>query len=256
MSSRLLQWVLVIAFLVAPQAAGRALGLTTEPQAALGLLLLQGVVLAVAGLAGRVWRKWEERLADRLDEGLLRLLSGYGRRYRRHLWHRHQYFDVKGLSFQGPYNLGLNQVFVELGVGAQPPHQASADPLRQTNLRGLPDPVGLPATGRHAIWAFLGGRAAGGHNLVVIGPPGSGKTTLLKHIALTLARRSRFQRDGVVSRWKRDLPILLFLRDHAQAIQDKSDYTLPQAIQDSLARWGPAAPPGWFESRLTNGRCP
>jgi hypothetical protein len=172
---------------------------------------------------------------------------GYRKRYLQHLVYRHRDFDVKGLSTQGTFTLELERVFVDLRVAPLPAHAASADPIH-----ALPKEL---RTGGHAIWAYLGRKRATGRHLAVIGPPGSGKTTLLKHVTLMLAAERRQRRQaGAPNR----LPILLFLRDHAEQIGEEDadpGYDLLHALRDSLTRWGgPGAPAGWFERRLRAGR--
>jgi energy-coupling factor transporter ATP-binding protein EcfA2 len=152
---------------------------------------------------------------------------------------------VKGLSTLGAYTLELNQVFVELSI----------DPatLRQMS----PNPVQVPqalAEGSHSIWDYLASAPLTNQHLVMIGPPGSGKTTLLKHITLTLV--SHQKQHHRQARIPHKLPILLFLRDHAQAIKEKSDYSLVDALHDHLKKWEQPLPPeGWVKSQLTRGRC-
>ena len=55
--------------------------------------------------------------------------------------------ELEHLTLQGPHNLDLQRVFVELTIGAQAPDKTSPDPLRSISqeLR----------TGRHDIWSFL-----------------------------------------------------------------------------------------------------
>lgn len=277
------------------------------------------------------------------DEGRLHRWQwpswGYEKRYRQYIIDRHQYFDVKGLNFQGPFNLALSQIFVELSLDSQSPHDAEAAVI----------PVEL-RHGRHTIWALLQAKQMASHSLVIIGVPGSGKTTLLKYISLVLAgNRRRRQQLGVPDK----LPMLLFLRDHARAIATEaqsanrasnhtkglgglsqllidrlsdtdlrqlclaltvnyeglpvggtrekiielltylnnrnrlaelletgqklrpdilwkefenaatsneavaalSRYSLVDAIEDSLLRWGPPPPTGWLERKLSRGQC-
>jgi energy-coupling factor transporter ATP-binding protein EcfA2 len=126
-------------------------------------------------------------------------------------------------------------------------------PLRQMS----PNPVQVPqalAEGSHSIWDYLASAPLTNQNLVIIGPPGSGKTTLLKHITLTLVSYRRHHHHQ--ARILHKLPILLFLRDHAQAIKEKSDYSLVDALHDHLKKWEQPLPPeGWVKSQLTRGRC-
>jgi hypothetical protein len=196
-------------------------------------------LVAVLYLGGRL--AWEIRRF--VLAGRERARPFFGRRYREHLVHRHRFFDVKGLSTQGSYTLELARVFVELAIAPRPVHEASADPIQA-----------LPPEARagQTIWEYLNFKALNNQDLVVIGPPGCGKTTMLKHMVLTLVAGSKQRRQRHAPN---KLPILLFLRDHAEAIQAEPDLSLAQAVGDSLARWDLHAPTGWFEKRLARGQC-
>ena len=51
------------------------------------------------------------------------------------------------------------------------------------------------------------------------------------------------------------LPVLLFLRNHAAAIQSDPDYDLPKAIAAGLGKQGPVPPADWFAGQLKKGKC-
>jgi energy-coupling factor transporter ATP-binding protein EcfA2 len=249
------RWPVVILLLMAvgvPTAAGLAFAdkVTKNPWQALGLALLYEMVVLVFGFVAKVWqrleKRWVDEVADWLDAGVQGLLSsrGYRKDYLQHLIYMHRAFDVKGLTTQGIYTLELEKVFVELSVAPQPVHQVSADPIRT-----LPEAL---REGRHLVWDYLKAEQISSQNLAIIGPPGSGKTTLLKHMTLTLAAdKRRHQQVGTPDR----LPILLFLRNHADAIKTNPNLPLVQAVQDSLAKWEMSAPPGWLEAQLKKGHC-
>ncbi|MBN1139871.1 MAG: NACHT domain-containing protein [Anaerolineae bacterium] len=184
---------------------------------------------------------WEVRRF--LENGSRHQLPFTDRRYRQHLINRHRFFDVKGLSTQGIYTLELERVFVELTIAPRSVHEATTDPIQS-----------LPENARRgqSIWSYLNLEALTHQNLVIIGPPGCGKTTLLKHMALTLTAGRAHRR-----KWKAPnrLPILLFLRDHAQTIQSDPSVSLAELVCDALAGWNLEVAPGWFESRLGRGHC-
>src|SRR4029077_8240619 len=163
------------------------------------------LVVLIGSLVTDVWSKlrsrWVDRLADWVDHSLQALFSRYRRRYLDWIFYRHRDFDVKGLTTQSVYNLELEQVFVDLTIQPPPLGGNSADPLR-------PFPKDL--TGRRSIWDYLTSESFKDH-LALIGPPGSGKTTLLKKIALQMTGRQR-------PKIRQKLPILLFLREHTEAI--------------------------------------
>jgi len=232
-------------------AVGLALAeqITQHPWKALFLALFYGFLVLVFGFVGKVWQnlesRWVERAVIWIDIHLQGLFSRYRKCYLEHLIYRYRDFDVKGLTIQGTFTLELERVFVELAVVPQPPHRVSSDPLRALSqeLR----------EGRHVIWNYLRSELLSGQSLAVIGPPGSGKTTLLKHMTLRLTTERRHRkRLKVLDK----LPILLFLRDHAEAITENPDLSLEEAVRAGLARQsGPAAPPGWFARQLARGQC-
>lgn len=183
---------------------------------------------------------------ERGQEGLIqRIFSLWRSRsdYQEYLLYKHRNFDVKGLTTQGIFTLELEQVFVDLGLGPQARHRMSADPIR-------PMPKGL-RRGRHTIWAYLTAKQMENRNLVIIGPPGSGKTTLLKYITLSLAAP---QSNGPAARVDK-LPILLFLRNHADAIRKNPTLSLVTAVQERVALWEKHVPAEWLQTRLEKGEC-
>ncbi|HSS48506.1 MAG TPA: NACHT domain-containing protein [Thermoanaerobaculia bacterium] len=219
------------------------LEIAAHPFVALFALFIYEVCLLVIGLSARVGeilaKRWAERLAGLLDRNLQIFFSRYLRRYLLWIFYQHRDFDVKGLTTQGIYNLELEQVFVDLTIEPKPAHATSADPIR-------PMPLGL--AGRRQIWDFLKEKKLT-NNFVLIGPPGSGKTTLLKKISLQMTgSRSPSVRQTI--------PILLFLREHADIVASNPNYSLAEAVKSSLSRKeGPPAPDHWFETKLRNGRC-
>jgi hypothetical protein len=247
--SRLPIVILLLMAVGVPTAAGLAFAeqVTQNPWQAPGLALLYELVVLVFGFVANVWQRleqwWVDRIADWLDAWVQALLGGrgYRKRYLQHLIYRHRAFDVKGLTTQGIYTLELEQVFVKLGVAPQPAHLASADPLHQ-----VPETL---REGRHVVWDYLQSEKMAGQSLAIIGPPGSGKTTLLKHMTLTLAAGKKRCRE-VGAPDKLPILILLFLRNHAEAIKADPELSIAQAVQDSLARWKMTAPPGWTRSLI------
>jgi hypothetical protein len=111
-----------------------------------------------------------------------------------------------------------------------------------------PDLLGSASTDsarRQSIWDFLDQDEP--MVLAVIGAPGSGKTTLLNHVARRTARTAQDRR--------RAIPVLLQLRDHAKAVAADPGMPLPALIRDALPRLPVLEPAGWWESRLTRGKC-
>ncbi|MFH8369016.1 NACHT domain-containing protein [Streptomyces sp. NPDC018031] len=214
-----------------------------HPVGALLLLLGYAALLAVVAFLVKVYAnvsdRWVGRAADALDGRLRRRISRFEREYRAFVLSHHRFIDLKGLATRGDYTPGLEEVFVDVSLVPRPAHEVSAESLAGTRQAGA-----VPV--RRSIRDFLGEPA--GTALAVIGAPGTGKTTLLKHLALELAgQRGR--------RGRRDLPVLLLLRDHTEAITADPRVTLGEVITASLRRCPAQQPPGWFDQRLREGRC-
>jgi hypothetical protein len=217
----------------------------------LGIGLLYEVGVIVLGFAGKAWQKLEtspsSRTATRLDHPTRGILSRYRKHYTDTLRSQHRDVDMKGLTPLGTCPLELKQVFVELLIDPATPHQA------------LPNPIQVPQAllqGNHAIWDYLDSAPLSRQNLMILGPAGSGKTTLLKHITLRLlSYRKPRCRPHQIGR-PRTLPILLFLREHANVIKGTPDFSLVDAVHDHLQQWKQPLPPaGWTKRQLTRGRC-
>ncbi|MEM7537913.1 MAG: NACHT domain-containing protein [Chloroflexota bacterium] len=228
------------------------------------LVALLGATAVLLFLLAQIRTYWGQLFPDQTGEGnrpagrpnfFQRWFSGYTSDYLQHLTYRHRNFDVKGLSTQNIYTLGLEQVFVELAIAPRTLDMQSADPIRlPTALRGS-----------YPVWYFLQSEALENQNLAIIGPPGSGKTTLLKHMALTLASGRRAIREANAPD---KLPILLFLRDHADSIvashqsleefsiEDNpatlTQYTLVHAVHEHLLRTQGPRPPISLSTNLPN----
>lgn len=215
------------------------ISLTVAGLSALGVIIIKPI-------GNELKTRYEKRVSTVIDERDRFGRGGFREKYLKHLEFRHRTFDVKGLSTTGPHSLELQRVFVELSMVSQAHHKTSTDPIRDVS-QNIP-------TGRRTIWEYLQSNTGGSHNLAVIGAPGSGKTTLLKHMTLTLAAgKEQCKKDGAPFK----LPIMLFLRDHADKIKTTPDYTLPQAVQDTLMRFQGPTPPttDWFDKQLTAGDC-
>lgn len=213
------------------------------------ITIIYELVVFVGGFMGKVWQKlegkWVDRFADWIDLTLQDVFSRYKSKYFEYIVYQHRVFDMKGLSTQGPYNLELEKIYVQLGVDPTPAHEASSSPVHML-------PEGL-RSGNHSIWEYILNENAQKNNYAVLGPPGCGKTTLLKHMALTLAypKRQR-QKMGVPDL----LPILLFIRDHVNSIKRTRNLSLPQLIHNQFAdRHAPLPPAGWLEKQIKQGKC-
>lgn len=275
-------WLLILILplmLAGPIAAGVLYEVTRKPARILLLTAIYEVLVVLGGFVIKIWdelqKRWIHRIADWIDTRVQSVLSRYRKRYLQHVYYRHRDLDVKGLSTQGPYTLELEDIFVDLSILPQSAHQASSD-----LLRAIPEVL---LTGQHSIWEYLklkptapktgllsvllsSGKSAparlrrmtksklrSGQRIAILGAPGSGKTTLVKHMTLALTGfGSRDESLGLPTK----LPILLFLRDHAEGIKTTPTLTLVQAIQDSLAKFdGPAGSDRFFEAVLRKGKC-
>jgi NACHT domain len=229
-----------LAWVAAGGAPGVA-GLVTGHQV-LGVVLLclcealVGCGMFVSGVVKDISGRWRLGAADWVNKALGRAVSRFDLRYRSHLLNTVRLVDSKGLPTRGFFAPELTDVYVDLTLAPREPHLVRGDLLAD-----LPPEV----TARHRIERFLGGPNP--VVLAVVGAPGSGKTTLLRHTARHLCDRTRRERDKV--------PILLYLRDHVAAIVQNPHVSLERLVRQSLTPYELHDPGGWFELRLTSGRC-
>lgn len=210
-----------------------------------GLILVVIVILwFIIKVGEKIIQRWIGRTAEGMDDWLQTVFSRFRYKYYQHLIFRHRDFDVKGLSTQGVFTLELERIFVELTVSPQAYFRVSSNIL-STSPETLPQ-------GNHVIWDFLSSKNQSGKKLVILGAPGSGKTTLMKNVALVMASgRHSGQRTRVGSK----LPILLFLREHADAIAANPNIRLPEVVQQALEKYQITPPPKWFDQYLKAGSC-
>src|SRR6266571_32917 len=210
-----------------------------HPFAAVLIAVAYEATVLVAGFIGGVAEdlvvRWRARLVERIDRSLSRMFSRYGSRYRRHVVEDLRYIDQKGLGTVGPFTPRLDEVFVDVSLAFQAPHQISGSVLSD---------LAADRPERRALGDFLDREKP--VVLAVIGAPGSGKTTLLRNTALlTCTTRRR----------RRKVPVLLYLRDHVTAITANRPPGLPDAVRGMLADGAARGPAGWFEQRLAAGDC-
>jgi energy-coupling factor transporter ATP-binding protein EcfA2 len=215
-----------------------------------GVAAVAPLLLAAAvDFARKVWKEvepgWVKACAEWSDAQARLLVSwltsGFRRRYYRELTYRYRVFNVRGLRTQGTFTLELDKVFVELRIAPQ-------------NPQGAPAPLvgAAPRPENRSIWDFLAGEQEAYRCLAVIGSPGSGKTTLLQHLVLALARNQQRRHDR---RCRALVPILLFLREHAEAIARESPPTLADLVDAHEREKGLRPPSGWFGNKLRAGKC-
>ena len=153
-------------------------------------------------------------------------------------------FDVKGLSTLGEYTLDLEQVFVELSFVRKP--------LLQTVCGSSSDSPEALRIGCHSIWDYLSSKPLLDEHLVIIGVPGSGKTTLLQHMVLTIVKQKKQHQK---SKFLYKMPIFLYLREYVKSVKETTSFSLVDAVQEQVSKWGRPAPSGWLEHRLEKGHC-
>ncbi|MBV8821430.1 MAG: NACHT domain-containing protein, partial [Ktedonobacteraceae bacterium] len=224
---------------------------TEYPLPAFLIGVLYELAVFISGFVGKACQilkdQWAERTAEWFDHWVQDIISYYPKRYYHYLRYRHQYLDVKGLSIQGPHALELDQIFVEPSINPTTLHTATPNPIQISPA--LPE-------GIHAIQYYLVSAPLRNQHLVIIGPPGSGKTTLLKYITLTLVPYQKAHPRHHRTRISHKLPILLFLRDHANEIEKQPDFSLVDAVHEHLKKWDQPSPPlGWVQQQLTKGGC-
>lgn len=272
-SSHRRRYALALTLALGPPAAfGTATGgwISRHPLKTILLLCFYEVGLLVANFAGGVGSKlqarWQERAADAIDTLLWRRISRFERDYSSTLQHLLRTVDPKGLLTYAESPLRLSEVFVELSVRPQPIHKipvgllsALPDPLSRPNLpanalaqsaaiSALPNPL---SEGRHSLWDFLANHTDAPVVFALVGAPGSGKTTLLHHVALCLLAPRGHRKSLSLPR---ALPMILYLRDHAAAIESDPDVSIPQLLTRGLLT-RVTEPPGWFKNQLDAGKC-
>lgn len=205
--------------------------------------LLAVAWLAIVAIGWLFWRVTAEPINRRIsalgayvDRAVDQHLSRYGRVYGQWVMESRRFLDAKGLATVGTFSPELDEVFVDVGLTARAPRQVPTD------LLGSPPG---DSGRRQSIWDFLDREEP--LVLAVIGAPGSGKTTLLNYVARRTARTAQERR--------RSIPVLLQLRDHAKAIAMEPGMPLPELIRRALPRLTISEPVGWWEGRLTRGKC-
>jgi hypothetical protein len=179
-----------------------------------------------------------ERLPGTVGSAILRKAPRFEKRYREYVLRGLRFIDLKGVATVGPFTPELDSVYVDVSLASRPPQSIGPGVLEET----------AGGAGRRALEGFLGGPIPA--LLAVVGGPGSGKTTLLRHTA----RQACLRRPGP-GRARRDLPILLYLRDCAAAIAADPGVTLASLVRASLGTLAAAEPGGWLERKLERGEC-
>ncbi len=220
------------------------------------LIIFYEIGLGLSALTGKVLIKlqeiWAERLARSIDERMTSRLSRYRSRYLQYLGELHHDDDLTGIPIRAPFSLPLAQVYVDLSLVSQPIHKLSPNLLPAGGRRqSICQTGGQSASRRESIWQYIPEKRRS--LIAIVGAPGSGKTTLLRHVTLSLADSRRVTNGRrTVSRM---IPVLLYLREHAEFISKNQDATLPEVISRSLRHIAARSPTIWFETRLKSGNC-
>lgn len=194
------------------------------------------LVVFLFGLVNKIWEKLENPWIEQMTRYVQLMFLRPGQKYRRYLRYRYRDLDMKGLNTRGTYALPLDQVFVEPSLVPTPPHSITTDPIQPPSVS--------PSEGEYSLWDLLSLSKGKDQNFAILGPAGTGKTTLLKYAVLSLLHQRQI------------LPILLFLRNHADSIQEHTDFSLEDAIQDQYQKWSKQTlPSDWLQHRLERGRC-
>jgi hypothetical protein len=195
-----------------------------------------GAVAAIRFLGKDVIERRRIQIADAIDAALGRKVSRYERCYQEWVLARLRFLDSKGLSLTSSHTPELDAVYVDVQLEFSAPHTIPGGVLGDT----LDEPLGHPITtylndGDRRVFAVVGG-------------PGSGKTTLLRHLARRSARSKRKQN-------RRNIPILLILRDIANEINDRPDTPLAKIVREKTPSLRINEPDGWWEQQLHSGNC-
>lgn len=163
--------------------------------------------------------------------------SIFARKYRKYLIAGLQFIDLRDLSKVGYFTPEIDEVYVDVSLTFRPPHKVSPALLGDQP----PDP-----SERRDFASFLNHKVP--ELLAVIGAPGSGKTTLLRRTARQICLKPY--------KYRRRIPILLYLRDHAKHIVDAPrTVTMASLVRRMLGSLATEEPREWLEKNLSRGNC-
>ncbi|GAB3224478.1 hypothetical protein GCM10027447_13120 [Glycomyces halotolerans] len=193
-----------------------------------GSALVLVAVGFLALLGEEIGRRWARLAAGQLDPYRWWWLARQRRAYIAALVEHASEIQLYGVSTHGPYAMRLPEVHVAAGL-----------------VR--PRAAGLPEAGRggQSLMDLLSGSER--RAFIVVGEPGSGKTTLLRHTTLQVCASRRLLR--------RHLPVLIYLRDHVDAVlDDPAGVTIASLLEETPSLRHRSIASG-VRQRLEAGRC-
>ncbi|MEO1148245.1 MAG: hypothetical protein AAFY26_21930, partial [Cyanobacteria bacterium J06638_22] len=121
-------------------------------------------------------------IASKIELTYLRLTSRFQREYYSYLIDAHHHYRTQGIERIGAVDLGLERMFIPLGVVTQ-----AYDQIPPKLIQVAED------AGNFTIWDFITASEdePSYKRIALIAPPGSGKTILLKHLTLTYAKNEQ-----------------------------------------------------------------
>ncbi|GAA3458142.1 hypothetical protein GCM10018963_01550 [Saccharothrix longispora] len=198
--------------------------------------IIIGFVVFAHSVMKDLGERWKARLTERVDHAVIRGLSRFGKHYSEYVSRSLRLVEEQGPATTGFFRPDLDNVYVDVRVSPEAPQlvptglvaeMIADDPQKRRNLQEFIN-QSVPSV------------------LAVVGAPGSGKTTLLRKTALDICKKSKARRD---------VPLLLYLRDHVTLIVQDPQVDIVTLVRRHLERFRVEDPPGWFDRRLRAGKC-
>lgn len=213
--------------------------LSGSPWWALAVFFLVEAAVFASGLLGALGQVLQERITDWTRRTITSGMVRFGAQYRAFMLRSLRTMVEEGPPTTGFLRPELDDVFVNVTLEYQAPQRVA------TGLVGGLDPDTLEEG--HVLDDFLDKEQP--EVLAVTGAPGSGKTTLLRKAARDICKSTRGKRK------RRSVPLLLYLRDHAETIAANPEVPVFTLLHKQLKRAGLTASDSWFERRLKSGQC-
>ncbi|MBB4933001.1 hypothetical protein F4561_003821 [Lipingzhangella halophila] len=208
-----------------------------QPWIALGVLVAYEALVVTLTPVGGAVGIWQQQAAKWIYHRVQGLVPGFGRRYRDYLRRSSKHVDQSGMQTSAFFSPALDDVFIDVDLVKRSPGEVRTDVAAAFE-------EAKPPRERSKLGDYL--RSPHPETLAVLGAPGSGKTTLLRRAVHDTCKAGNDRRN---------VPILLAIRDHVRTITGAPETGLPDVLRASLKRSGLVDPPGWFERRLDRGEC-